>query len=213
MRAITKFLLGGAAVFAFALALSPRAYGQTAQQQMEEAKRREMERRAADDERRMEAWELRMAEVRRPPERRRDSTLAYSQIREDYKQIQVVNNDLAKVVDKGVELDLKYVAKSVSEIKSRASRLKENLMLPEAKKPSERSITEVGTEPKQLKSALIVLDNLVMEFVSSPIFDQAKAVNVEQAAKARRDLEKIIEISEQIKRGSERLKNTAQKTQ
>jgi malonyl CoA-acyl carrier protein transacylase len=212
MRTSTRLLLRVAVSAAFLAALSPAAFGQSAQQRMEEARRVEAERRARDNELREAAWELRMAEVRRPPEKRRDATLAYAQIRDDYKQIQVVNNSLAKSVAAGGPLDLKYVSKSVSEIKSRASRLKENLMLPEAKSPPERP-REEPLRDEQLKSSLARLDGLVMEFIDSPIFEQAKAVNLEQAAKARRNLEEIIELSEQIKKSSEKLKNSAQKTQ
>jgi hypothetical protein len=211
MMAITKFMLRVAVVVAFASALSPLVFGQSAE--IENAKRAELERRAGENERRLSTWELRMAEVRRPPERRRDPSLAYTQIREDYKQIQIVNNDLARLVSAGGTLDFNLVEKSVSEIKRRAARLKENLMLPEPKSSSERPGPEVAAEAEQLKSALPALDKLVLEFVNNPIFEQAKAVNVQMAAKARRALEEIIEVSDRIKKSSEKLKKLAGKTQ
>lgn len=210
MRTITGFMLRAAAVIAFASVFSPLALAQNSE--IERAKQAEMDRRAGENERRLAAWELRMAEVRRPPEKKRDASLAYTQIREDYKQIQVVNNDLAKVASAGGSLDLKYVEKSVSEIRKRAVRLKENMVLPEAKNPSERSSSAVGTETKQLMSSLVVLDNLVMEFVNSPIFGQPKTVDVQIATKARRALEAIIEVSDQIKKSTEKLKKLAEKT-
>ncbi|HEX8175780.1 MAG TPA: hypothetical protein VF543_11735 [Pyrinomonadaceae bacterium] len=214
MRTLLRFLLLGAATVAFSSALSPLVYGQTAQQQMAEAKRREAERRAGEDERRIAAWELRMAEVRRPPTQRRDATLAYTQIREDYKQIQIVNNELARAVESSPTLDLKNIEKSVSEIKKRALRLKENLMLPEAGKPQEqRQRPEIAATAKQMKSALVVLDNLIMEFVNNSIFNQSKTVDLQQATKARLALDEIIELSEQIKKCGEKLKSLAQKTQ
>lgn len=212
MMTIVKFMLRAAAVVAFASAVSPLTQGQTSQQ-IEDAKRIEIDRRAAENERRVAAWELRMAEVRRPPSQRRDTALAYTQIREDYKQLQIVNNDLARSVEASATLDIKYIEKSVSEIKKRAVRLKENLMLPEAQKAPERPRPEIGEDVRRMKSSLVVLDNLIMAFVNSSIFDQAKAVNLQAATKARRDLEEIIEMSEQIKKSSERLKNIAQKTQ
>lgn len=209
------FLLRAAAVVAFLWAVSPPTLGQTPQQ-IEEAKAAERLSRDGLNERRVASWELRMAEVRRPPEQRRDSSLAYTQIREDYKQLQIVNNDLARAVDSSPTLDLKYIEKSVAEIKKRAVRLKENLMLPDAQKPAEpqpRPRPEIGEDIKRMKSSLVVLDNLVMEFVNNSIFNQTKAVNLQAGIKARRDLEEIIELSEQIKKSSERLKNVAQKSQ
>lgn len=215
MRTLLGFLLLCAATVAFSSALSPPVYGQTAQQQMEEARRREAERRAGEEERRLAAWELRMAEVRRPPTQRRDAALAYTQIREDYRQIQVVNNELARTVESSPTLDLKSIEKSVAEIKKRALRLKENLMLPEGEKTQEaaRPRPEIAATARQMKSALVVLDNLIMEFVNNSIFDQAKTVDLQQAAKARRALDEIIELSEQIKKCGEKLKSLAQKTQ
>jgi hypothetical protein len=200
-----------ASAAAFACAFSPLAFGQT-QQQIEDAKQAELIRRAGENERRIASWELRMAEVRRPPTQRRDATLAYAQIREDYKQIQISNNDLLRLVGAGGPLDLKVVTKSVSDIRNRASRLKENLRLPEPQKTAERPKPEALMETAQIKSSLSRLDALIFEFVNNPIFDHAKTVNIEQAAKARRNLEEIIEISDQIKKSSEKLKTLAQKT-
>lgn len=212
MRTGGKFMLqAAAAVVAVATALSPEVLGQNSE--LEKAKRAEMERRAGENERRLSTWELRMAEVRRPPERRRDANLAYTQIREDYKQIQIVNNDLARLVSAGNNLEVKYVEKSVSEIKKRAGRLKENLMLPGDDNLPQRFKMEVGAEPEQLKSALSTLDKLVMEFVNNPIFEQAKTVDVQMAAKARRTLEDIIEVSDRIRKSNEKLKKLSQKKQ
>ena len=109
-------------------------------------------------------------------------------------------------------MDFSHVAKSVAEIRKRAERLKVNLALPEPQDATEQRRPEVAAEPRQLKSSLTLLDQLVMEFVDSPIFEQAKAVDVKAAAKARRNLEAIIEVSERIKKGSEKLKKLAQKT-
>jgi hypothetical protein len=213
MMYIARFMLRVLIVVAFASLLSPLVYGQSAEQKMAEAMNSEMDRRAGENERRLSSWELRMAEVRRPPSQRRDSSLAYTQIREDYKQLQIVNNDLARSVDAGGALDLKYIEKSISEIKKRAARLKENLMLPEAQKAPERTRPEIAADAKRMKASLVVLDNLVMGFINNSIFDQTKTVDLQQATKARRDLDEIIVMSDQIKKCSEKLKNVAQKTQ
>jgi hypothetical protein len=213
MMYIARFMLRVLIVVAFASLLSPLVYGQSAEQKMAEAMNSENDRRAGENERRLASWELRMAEVRRPPSQRRDSSLAYTQIREDYKQLQIVNNDLAKSVDAGGALDLKYIEKSISEIKKRAVRLKENLMLPEAQKAPERPRPEIAVDAKRMKTSLVMLDNLVMGFINNSIFDQTKTVDLQQATKARRDLDEIIVMSDQIKKCGEKLKGVAQKTQ
>ena len=58
-----------------------------------------------------------------------EQKLAWSQIREDFKRIQVIDNDLAKHRASSDTLDPKVVEKAVGEIKKCAARLQVNLML------------------------------------------------------------------------------------
>jgi hypothetical protein len=136
--------------------------------------------------------------------------LALTQISEDFLRIQVVNNALAKTLATGGELDLKQVAQSASEIRKRAGRLKENLLLPEPAEGRPRSST--GVEPGQLKAALAELDRLVVSFVHNPGFRSVKVVDAEWSARARSDLEGIIELSGRVKKSSEQLHKAAQKS-
>lgn len=93
--------------------------------------------------------------------------------------------------------------------------LKDNLVLPEPEKDSKRSKVKVGEGAEQLRSSLSALGELVAGFVSNPIFKGANAVDVVDVqlwAKARRDLEQIMELSSQAKKRSERLNKAAQKS-
>jgi hypothetical protein len=136
---------------------------------------------------------------------RYSSRQIFAQISEDFLQIQVVNSKLMEAVSVGGGLDLTFVAKSASEIRKRAGRLKDNLMLPEPEKGSKRPAVEVGAEAGQLKSSLSALGELIYGFVRNPIFKEANVVDVQMLAKARRELEEIIELSGQVKKSSERL--------
>ena len=142
------------------------------------------------------------------PSRGRPST----QINEDFARIQVVNNALAQALAAGDELDFKLVAQAASEINKRAGRLKTGLALPEAGTDERRRGTEVGAEPSQLKAALGALDALIISFVSNPGFRSVKVLDTQWPAKARRDLEEIIELSGSIKRGSEQLFRATRKS-
>lgn len=179
-----------------------------------EMREREMrERDMRDRDLRERQFNLRMLENEaRKPVDRYEPRLAYTQIREDFARIQAVNNDLAQSVSRGGSLDLKFVAKSASEVKKRAERLKQNLALPQPEKNTKRPRAEVGTEPEQLKSSLSALGELVAGFVSNPIFKNAGVVDAQMSVKARRDLEEIVELSGGIKKSSERLskKNSGQ---
>jgi hypothetical protein len=136
--------------------------------------------------------------------------LAFTQISEDFTRIQIVNNALAKSLAAGEELDFKVVAQAASEIKKRAGRLKENLLLPGLAEDRPKSSFEI--EPWQLKAALAELDRLVVSFVHNPGFRSVKVVDAQWSAKARSDLEGIIELSGRLKKSSEQLDKAAQKS-
>ncbi|HEX8141403.1 MAG TPA: hypothetical protein VF553_02335 [Pyrinomonadaceae bacterium] len=143
----------------------------------------------------------------------RTPQLAFAQIREDYVRLQVVNNDLARVVAAAGTLDLKTVAHSAAEIKKRADRLKENLALPQPESNSTRPKVTVGAEPEQLKAALAALDALILKLVRNPLFRNPKLVDARNAPQVRLGLEEIVELSSQVKKRSEQLSKAAQKAQ
>lgn len=209
--------LPAAAILTSALALPilgerGTALGQTGGGGRIGSERRERERRESDL--RQRQFNLRMLEkeLRRPVERH-EPQLALTQIREDFMRLQTINNDMAQANSQGGALDLKFIAKSAAEIKKRAGRLKYNLVLPEPEKGTKRPKAEVGAETEHLKTSLSRLSGLILGFVSNPLFQNANTVDAELSAKARRDLEGIIELSEGIKKSSERLNKVAQKSQ
>jgi hypothetical protein len=138
--------------------------------------------------------------------------LALAQIREDFWHIQVVDKDVAQMVLPGVPLDPKFITKSAAEIKKRAGRLRLNLMLPEPEKGAKLPKSEVGAGTEQLKSSLAALSGLIARFVNNPMFQNANTIEAEMAAKARRDLEDIIELSGRVKKSSEQLDKVARET-
>ena len=221
MRMTIEFVVRRAAaaavvVVALVSAVPPPASAQSGGggggRSIESVKREDLERRSREDAQRMASWELRLLERSKTPERKRDLTLAYAQIREDYRQLQIVNNALAQSLSSGA-LELAEAAKSVSEIRKRAARLKENLSLPEPEKPAGRARPEMPEAAEQFKPLLLALDRLVLEFVNNPIFEHPQTVDVRMSAKARADLEGIIALSDQIKKSGEKLKKATRKTQ
>lgn len=223
MRPTIKYMLRAAVLFVMATTIAPLVSGQRSGSAADARMRvmREMrEREARDNEMRERAFDLRMVEEearRHPAVRRSEPKLDIAQMREDFVRIQVVNYELADVVRHGSSssgggtLDLKLIAKSVAEIKKRARRLKDNMALPETGNVFERPQMEVGPEAGQLKSSLSVLNKLIIGFVNNPMFKEANVVDVQLSVKAKHDLEDIIEISEQIKKSSEKLNKIARK--
>jgi pectate lyase len=146
------------------------------------------------------------ASPRRGPENQRRLILV--QIKEDFLQIQIVNDDLQRQASRADSIDFNAVAKSASEITSRAERLKDNLALPEIKKtraPRETPRSNPEASLEQLRWSLSVLSNSIKEFVENPVFARAGVVDAKLSAEASDDLAQIIEASRQVKRASEKL--------
>lgn len=201
-----------AAAFALAAGVAPMCLGQqgsagTRAPRSESATQRELQRTL---ERELLLKQMQDAMARGPAVAQPGRQMALTQINEDFLRIQVVNNALAKTLATGGELDLRQVAQSASEIRKRAGRLKENLVLPESGEGRTKSSSEI--EPGQLKAALAELDRLVVSFVHNPGFRSVSVVNAEWSARARSDLEGIIELSARVKKSSEQLHKAAQKS-
>ena len=197
----SKPVLGTAAALLFAAC----AAAAQAQQMSpaERAARERMARDAAESEER----ELMLAMTERDHRsgERREPRLALAQIREDFTRLQVVNNDLTRVVSGGGQLDFKLVAKSASEIKKRAERLKENLALPEAAEGEKVPASPPPADPEQLRVALSRLDGIVLRFTNALHAKGVGRFDAQSSARLRLDLEAIIGLSGRVKKGSEKL--------
>lgn len=157
---------------------------------------------------RMMEMEREVAQPLTPEEQK----LALSQIAEDYKQIQVINNKMMAAVMGSDKPKYVNVIETLGEIRNRASRLKQNLGLAniEADKSPKVEYKPAGTV-KEMKSALLTLDGWIMSFVSNSMFKNPEVVDVKDAAKAKRDLELIIERSQLITKDADRLNKSSSK--
>ena len=127
------------------------------------------------------------------------------QIRMDFLRIQIVNDDL-QAESRSVQPDLKAIARFASEITKSAERLRGNLALPGIKKGQRLPDLKVELGVEQLRLALSELSSSIGDFVENPVFEHVGVIDATLSTQALRDLTKIIEVSKQVKRGSERLK-------
>ena len=122
-----------------------------------------------------------------------------AQIKEDFLQIQIINDDLK------LQTDMKSVTRFAAEINRRASRLKDNLSLPEASATPALRAASADNGPDQLRSLLSSLSNSINRFVENPVFESAKVIDARLSEQAGRDLRQIIELSKRIRKSGERL--------
>jgi hypothetical protein len=131
----------------------------------------------------------------------------YLQLREDFRQIQIVHNEMMAATFSVKPLDpinYKGISKATAEINKRAVRLKSMLQLPKPQIELTQSLKEM-TNVWHLKVSLLALDKLVMKFVLNPSFGHTGVVDAQESAKASHDLVQIIELTRHIKQNSARL--------
>jgi hypothetical protein len=157
--------------------------------------------------------ELRSAEIiiRPRPAERRDATVG--QMREDFRQIQILRNNIVRHLTSEKPLDYKFIASEAEEISRRAGRLKARLVREAAAGDEEKKEREQQFElgDTDVKAALVRMCRRIDSFIDNPMFKVPEVIDVEQSARAGRDLFDIIQLSGGIRRAAERQHKTSKK--
>ncbi|MDT4968024.1 MAG: hypothetical protein QOJ64_2761 [Acidobacteriota bacterium] len=130
-------------------------------------------------------------------------------VKDDFKRIQIVRNELISDLTSNKPLNHKLIAERTGEINKRAHRLKTFLMPPVPEKQEKEGEKEkestIELKPDEIKGALIKLCNTIYNFTENPILKTPNVVDVEQSARAGQDLLTVIELSGNIKASAEKL--------
>lgn len=167
---------------------------------------RQMRQRNAEQMREMEIKRLENG-LKKKPSQDSPPSLPYLQMREDFRQIQIVHNEMMAAAFSVKPLDLlnyKDISKATAEINKRAVRLKSTLRLPKPQIDGDQGLREM-TNDEQMKVTLLALDNLIMKFVLNPSFTNTGVVDAQESAKASQALVRIIELTRHIRQSSARL--------
>lgn len=135
----------------------------------------------------------------------------FPQINEDFQRIQVIHNEIVRMLqsDKGLKYD--RLADLTDDMKKRGTRLRQNLALPEREK-SEAQATHAETiDDTHLKKTIVALHDLIVSFVGNPIFKNLGVVDAKVINEARANLDHIIDVSDEIRRESKILGKSASK--
>ncbi len=150
--------------------------------------------------------------LKRLPAKKDDDSVrraVLKQINEDFRNIQGLNNTMMANAWAHEELEYGSISDSLSQIKSRATRLRSNLALPKAKDVKdveEKQLDLARAGVKEFREALLLLDKSIMSFVTNPLFQKSNVVEVGLASRARQDLEVVIQLSGNLQKTSEQLK-------
>ena len=144
-------------------------------------------------------------------ERRRN---LFPQINEDFQRIQVIHNEIVRMLqpDKGLNYD--RLADLTGDMKKRGARLRENLALPEPDKNAPGHAQSEAIDEAHIKKTIGDLHDVVVRFVANPIFKNIGVVDPKTIDSATKDLYNMIDLSDEIKREAKTLVHKeAQKTQ
>jgi hypothetical protein len=138
--------------------------------------------------------------------------LPYARGKEDFRTLQLVNNDLMRAVfaaGAAATPDYERIALAAAEINKRASRLKSNLKLPEPEQASSArpQASEISNDD-QLRASLRALDRLIMGFVTNPVFRDPGTVDGRHSVTAAENLTRITELSRAVRLSAERMRKT-----
>jgi len=126
------------------------------------------------------------------------------QVNDDFKTLQVLNNKVMSEVTDQSGVEYKEISSMLSDISSRASRLKLNLALPKPEMSRSEKTLEISNAT-EFKDELWAFDKVVTNFATNPIFQQANVIEVELAKQASLDLATIIERSGKLKKAAAKL--------
>src|SRR6266498_3459310 len=138
----------------------------------------------------------------------RELEAAAKQMREDFKDIQVLRNNVVRHLLSQKPLDYKFIASETDGINKRAHRLKGHLVREsvDGEKKEQGKPVELGDN--QMKDALVTMCKRIDSFTENPLFKLPNVVDVAQSAKAGRDLRDIILLSGGIVKLAEKLNKT-----
>jgi hypothetical protein len=137
------------------------------------------------------------AKARSLSERRRS---LFPQINEDFQRIQVIHNEIVRMIQPGKNLDYDRLAGLTDDMKKRGSRLRENLSLPEPEKTETKPAHTETIDESHMKTNIVALHDVVVGFVANPIFKNLGVVDAKMVDDASESLNTLIHISDEIKR-------------
>ena len=143
-----------------------------------------------------------------PPDRRKLEALM-AQTEEDFNRILMLHNEFVRAISSAKTLDYHIISDATGEIRKRAIRLQSTLALRQP--PSEAELFEKPAEEvddSQIKASIVKLCKQIKSFITNPLIETPNTVSASQLTNARRDLERIVQLSGQIKKNADRLSKT-----
>ena len=133
---------------------------------------------------------------------------AVNLIKDDFRQLQVIRNEIARYILADKPLDFKFISTKAGEINKRTERLKTHLLPPIPEGTGKKQQKPIEFDDEKMKDELVRLCRLIDSFVENPVLYTPGRVDIEQSTKAGNDLLSLVELSGIIRRSAEKLSKT-----
>ncbi|HWT01423.1 MAG TPA: hypothetical protein VN256_14335 [Pyrinomonadaceae bacterium] len=168
-----------------------------------------MERRSEEMNRRRDQLEremlLRGVEAKSEKAAEKPAPQTVSQVKHDFERIQSIYNELVRALASNKPLDYKFVSDAAAEIKKCSSRLKSHLALPSSEEDGKTEKRQEEASDERIQPALLLLTTHIRSFVTNPLFETSGVLDVKLSSLASRDLKKIIELSDHIRKSADKI--------
>jgi hypothetical protein len=145
--------------------------------------------------------------------RKRDPNEVMAEVNDDLRQLNELNEGIELyTATPNQKLSYDSIVGSTTEIKKRSTRLRTNLALPKGDSKEKLPVFEEA-EQGELQAALSALNKLLDSFLHNPIFSDAGEIDMQLAARARRDLDSVVVLSEKVRKNAEKRSKLSAKTQ
>ena len=153
----------------------------------------------------------RASELERETTKKRDPKGVLAEVNQDLARLKELSEGIsAYTTTPSNAPNYKYISESVAEIKKRSSRLRTSLALPKNEDDTKDAAYK-DAEKAELEPTLATLNKLLNGFLYNPIFSDAGAIDMQLAAKAGRDLDEIIVLSNKLRKNAEKRSKLASK--
>lgn|SRR5262249_41744306 len=164
---------------------------------------------AAETNREMRDREANITLMERGKDEAKNREAAQKQMNEDFQRIQTEDADMITAFTSANPPDYQKILDDAADIRTRATRLKNLLVLPPSGKEDKRK--KERDADLDLQASMPLLSGTIKSFVSNPIFQQqaGQPVDYRNVVKARHDLDEIIELSSKVRAAAEKMSKAA----
>lgn len=180
-----------ACLIAFSAPIAAQGVSDPAKAQMQDMDRREMQLNNSIGE-------------KGPPNDPKRAQALMEQVSEDFQRIITRHNELVRAIAANQSLNYQFISNAMGEIKKRSTRLQSSLKLEKPETASKDKRTESTIVGVETKDQMILLCKQIESFVKNPIIEKPGTVDAQALEKARNDLQRIVELSDTIKKQADK---------